>query len=514
VADELGYYVFQNGVPVDTVGPDTTSLTLTPPPGAYDYTVQPFNNCGLANLSAPETGHRLTIPPRVTGVAATSNRCDSVIVTWPNVLGETRYVIIRDDDSVGTVGADVLRYADVPADGSHEYKVRADNQCGIGIPSDSVFGVLLSDPLPPTDVQASDTLCGQIRVIWQSGGGDVDAFKIYQNTTLVATVPATQLQQTFTLVGTYAFTVVAHSDECGDSPASAPDNGTGHAAAGVPTAVVFISPEICDSVRLQWTASTGEVERYMVYRDGALLDSSLTASYGDGNLPDAHDHAYRVSAKNAFCGESAQSDPATNGRVAYLMNPIGGDGDTLKCDSTYHLEIEFCLPVDSVVFYLSLRGGPFDVRVGSITPNTSPDTADVRLPLADSTIVSNCGILVIGYRGTRIDSLPAFPLTVRCPEASADENLSEIPKDFFLDQNYPNPFNPATNIRFGVPRVANVSIEIFDILGRKMATLINGTMRPGIHTVVWDCSACPSGMYIIRMNTGERVMLRKTLLMK
>jgi titin len=515
VADELGYYLFQNGLPVDTVGTDTLSVTLTPPPGAYAYTVQPFNNCGLANISAPDSGHRLTVPPRVTGVAATGNRCDSVIVTWPDVLGETRYVVFRGVDSIGFVNADVVRYADAPTVGSHGYHVRADNQCGLGLLSDTATGTRLMFPLAPIDVVATDALCGQVMVAWLSGGGDVDSFKVFRGPTRVATVPGDVVATLLTnVIGTDVYTVVAHSNECGDSPSSLADNGTGHATAGVPTGVTFIAPEICDTVRLQWTASTGEVEKYMIYRDGALLDSSLTASYGDGNLPDAHNHAYRVSAKNTFCGESAQSDPATNGRVAYLMNPIGGDGDTLKCDSTYHLEIEFCLPVDSVVFYLSLRGGPFDVRVGSITPNTSPDTADVRLPLVDSTIVSNCGILVIGYRGTRIDSLPAFPLTVRCPEASADENLSEIPKDFFLDQNYPNPFNPATNIRFGVPRAAQVTIEIFDILGRKMATLINGTMPPGIHTVVWDCSACPSGMYIIRMNTGERVLLRKTLLMK
>jgi hypothetical protein len=156
----------------------------------------------------------------------------------------------------------------------------------------------------------------------------------------------------------------------------------------------------------------------------------------------------------------------------------------------------------------------FDRRLGSFVPVTARDTVQLILPVADSVNTPNCRILVLGFRGGRLDSFITRSFFWYCPEASAEENVSEIPKEFFLDQNYPNPFNPATNIRFGVPRAAHVTIEVFDILGRKMTTLINGTMPPGIHTVVWDCSACPSGMYIIRMNAGERVLLRKTLLMK
>jgi hypothetical protein len=89
-----------------------------------------------------------------------------------------------------------------------------------------------------------------------------------------------------------------------------------------------------------------------------------------------------------------------------------------------------------------------------------------------------------------------------------------IPREFFLDQNYPNPFNPTTSIRFGVPREADVTLEIFDVLGRKSATLVSGIVQPGVHEVTWDCSSCPSGMYVVRMRSGDTVMMRKMLLMK
>lgn len=97
---------------------------------------------------------------------------------------------------------------------------------------------------------------------------------------------------------------------------------------------------------------------------------------------------------------------------------------------------------------------------------------------------------------------------------SADPNANLIPTDFFLDQNYPNPFNPSTQIRFGLPKTANVTVDIYDILGRKTATLISGSLPPGYYTRIWNCSACPSGMYLIRMQSDDRVFIRKMLLMK
>jgi hypothetical protein len=98
--------------------------------------------------------------------------------------------------------------------------------------------------------------------------------------------------------------------------------------------------------------------------------------------------------------------------------------------------------------------------------------------------------------------------------SSTGEQTGLIPKDFFLDQNYPNPFNPSTTIRFGVPKTSNVTINIFNLLGRSVATVLSGTVQPGMHAVVWNCSTCPSGMYLIRMQANDRVFIRKMLLMK
>jgi len=90
------------------------------------------------------------------------------------------------------------------------------------------------------------------------------------------------------------------------------------------------------------------------------------------------------------------------------------------------------------------------------------------------------------------------------------------PSDFFLGQNYPNPFNPVTEFRFVVPQVHNLrySLRVYDILGRAVATLVDGTLTPGTHTLRWDAGAFPSGIYIARLVSGKNTSSRKLLLLK
>jgi hypothetical protein len=67
---------------------------------------------------------------------------------------------------------------------------------------------------------------------------------------------------------------------------------------------------------------------------------------------------------------------------------------------------------------------------------------------------------------------------------------------FDMDQNYPNPFNPSTTIRFSVPERSSVTLTVNDMLGREMATLVNGTVESGVHQVVFDAAGLPSGSYV------------------
>jgi len=89
-----------------------------------------------------------------------------------------------------------------------------------------------------------------------------------------------------------------------------------------------------------------------------------------------------------------------------------------------------------------------------------------------------------------------------------------IPHDFKLEQNYPNPFNPTTTIRFGLDTKSHVRLEIFDVLGRKVKTLVNGTRPSGWYTLKFDGSHLASGIYFYRIIMGQKVKTRKMLLIK
>ncbi|MGE5620947.1 MAG: T9SS type A sorting domain-containing protein [archaeon] len=86
--------------------------------------------------------------------------------------------------------------------------------------------------------------------------------------------------------------------------------------------------------------------------------------------------------------------------------------------------------------------------------------------------------------------------------------------DFALLQNYPNPFNPATQISFQVPEGSNVTLRVFDMLGKEIATLVDEFKSAGSHTVQFNASNLPSGMYIYQLRAGTHNSMRKMMLLK
>ena len=90
----------------------------------------------------------------------------------------------------------------------------------------------------------------------------------------------------------------------------------------------------------------------------------------------------------------------------------------------------------------------------------------------------------------------------------------ELASSFVLEQNYPNPFNPTTTIRFTMKEAANVQVEIFDVLGRHRATLLDAQLVPGPHEVAFDASGFDSGIYLYRVSTGDVSAMRTMMLIK
>ncbi len=102
-------------------------------------------------------------------------------------------------------------------------------------------------------------------------------------------------------------------------------------------------------------------------------------------------------------------------------------------------------------------------------------------------------------------------------------DLIKAPENFELSQNYPNPFNPATTIKFSIPSVvdanfasttAHVTLIVYNLLGQKVAKLVNGELSSGNHPVSFDASKLSSGIYIYRLRADAFTQTKKMLMLK
>jgi PKD repeat protein len=116
---------------------------------------------------------------------------------------------------------------------------------------------------------------------------------------------------------------------------------------------------------------------------------------------------------------------------------------------------------------------------------------------------------------------PTGPVTakkVRLVRALSSTSVAngeqEMPERFELSQNYPNPFNPLTVISYQVPAASLVSIRVYDILGREVATLVNEVNQPGAHSVTWNASNMASGVYFYTVKAGIAFRTRKMVLLR
>jgi hypothetical protein len=105
------------------------------------------------------------------------------------------------------------------------------------------------------------------------------------------------------------------------------------------------------------------------------------------------------------------------------------------------------------------------------------------------------------------------------PTDSEDDGDAIVPYAFSLSQNYPNPFNPQTTIQFSIDRGQQVSLSVYNVLGRRVKTLVDRSLEAGNHEVVWDGfddfgNSVASGIYFYRLNTSIGHVSRKMMLLK
>jgi hypothetical protein len=95
-----------------------------------------------------------------------------------------------------------------------------------------------------------------------------------------------------------------------------------------------------------------------------------------------------------------------------------------------------------------------------------------------------------------------------------EDDDGALPTGFALGQNYPNPFNPVTNVGFSLARTSAVKLEVYNMIGQIVATLVDDRLDAGQHIVTWDGSEMASGVYLYRIEAGAFIETKKMTLLK
>jgi hypothetical protein len=196
-----------------------------------------------------------------------------------------------------------------------------------------------------------------------------------------------------------------------------------------------------------------------------------------------------------------QNDP----RIENLkLNDDGQDGDLVAGDSVWSITITF-FPGAAKVLTWKHGIGPYDNEAG-FAENHQEDVSAfggrVRKQFGENGAGPGQSNWYVFYLGIE-----------------PGEDFFNLPESYMLSQNYPNPFNPSTTISYAINRRVDVVLEIYNILGQKVRTLVNQTQTPGIYNVTWNGTndlglAVGSGVYLYKFTAGNNTETRKMMLMK
>ncbi|MBU0520189.1 T9SS type A sorting domain-containing protein, partial [bacterium] len=166
-------------------------------------------------------------------------------------------------------------------------------------------------------------------------------------------------------------------------------------------------------------------------------------------------------------------------------------------------------------------GAAYLVYAGDVTPDLLADGMDMKYRFDGERTHILLYSLSAGqhFKGTFLNVTGDIVSVVFATYDGAPVQVMTLPAEFELGQNYPNPANPTTQISFDLHVAADVELEIFNVVGQRVVSLVDRYLEAGRHTVVWDgrnADGAPvaSGVYLYRLHAGNRVSTRKMMLLK
>jgi hypothetical protein len=151
-------------------------------------------------------------------------------------------------------------------------------------------------------------------------------------------------------------------------------------------------------------------------------------------------------------------------------------------------------------------------------------TVNIAYDLASNLITGTCSPVSVVYNNSSGNfRRPGFTYWANGPQdiyydgqnlPTGITNTNEIAKSYSLSQNFPNPFNPTTSINFSIPKAGLVKLVVYDVLGKEVATLVNGEQTVGTYQVTFDASKLTSGIYFYKITSGDFSDVKKMMLVK
>jgi hypothetical protein len=206
-----------------------------------------------------------------------------------------------------------------------------------------------------------------------------------------------------------------------------------------------------------------------------------------------------------------------------LTNP----GDAIHL---FHSQISYN---SNTLSLMQVRRGEVGITQGSAEffahPNTGDGLVDVDLAALgpDAYVVGSGAVayLDFNYKAAGMSSKIALKEAILydgegneidlSPTDVDVENQGEaIPTDFALYYNHPNPFNPTTTIKYDLPQAIYVKLVVYNVMGQKVATLVDGMVEAGRHQVIWDAKDVSSGVYFYKITAGNFAQMHKMILLK
>jgi hypothetical protein len=204
-----------------------------------------------------------------------------------------------------------------------------------------------------------------------------------------------------------------------------------------------------------------------------------------------------ISGANLFAG--------TDSGGVFLTTDNGNSWTQVNGGLTYPTVYSFA--VSGTNIFAGTQGGGvyLTTNSGTIWSQVSAGLGgDVVFSLA-----SNGTHLFAGTLGRGVWVRPLSEMITPVPE-----EVELIPNSLALSQNYPNPFNPTTTISYHLPSQNHITLRVYNVLGREVATLVNDVKAPGTYSVQWDARAVSSGTYYFRITAGKSAEMKKVLLLK